>query len=282
MIVATIAFVALACSKKRRRSESRVMTDSAASSATPVGVHQIAIRDLTFRYVDTAVDVLRIDRLDVGAGEFVSLLGASGSGKSTLLRLLANLLTATSGSVQRSIEQADIGMVFQSPTLIPWKSAIENIRLPSQLGPTVAGASTDVKDLLQLVGLKQTDMGKRPAELSGGMQMRVAIARALILTPELLLLDEPFSALDDVLRMQLETDVRRIHLEQSLTSVLVTHNIAEAVFMSDRILILSDCRIAHDVQLNLPVQRNVDVRSTSEFHSAVDLVTGLLHAAAGK
>jgi len=243
------------------------------ADSTPV----VSMDGLKFRYDGAAEDVLQIDRLHIGSGEFVSLLGASGSGKSTILRLVAALLTPTAGSVRCSLEASERAMVFQSPTLVPWRSAEANIRLPAELGASPAASGADVLELAHLVGLDQSDLHKRPAELSGGMQMRAAIARALILQPRLLLLDEPFAALDDVLRMRLESDVRRIHRKRSLTSILVTHNIAEAVFMSDRILVLGDHRILHDVSIDLPASRDSEIRSSAAFHATIDRVTKLLH-----
>ena len=237
--------------------------------------------DLRFRYPGAIHDVLDIDDLRIARGEFVSLLGASGSGKSTLLRLIAGLLKTSSGSLFRG--PGEVGMVFQSPNLIPWRTAQANVKLPVELGTDSTEVSAErLSDLFRLVGFRDEDIHKRPAELSGGMQMRVALARALVLQPSVLLLDEPFAALDDVLRMQLEEDVRRIHDQQNLTTVLVTHNIQEAVFMSDRVLILGDspsCIVA-DVAVDA-WERNTDFRRAAEFHSLVNRVTEELRAAAG-
>lgn len=236
--------------------------------------------DLRFSYSDSLSDVLRIGRLSIDEGQFVSLLGASGSGKSTLLRLLAGLRSPSAGTLQSAAGPA--GMVFQSPNLIPWRTAWQNIRLPSELGiARDAELSHRISELLRLVGFRDEDVHKRPAELSGGMQMRVALARALVLQPSVLLLDEPFAALDDVLRMQLEEDVRDIHDQQSLTTVLVTHNIHEAVFMSDRVLVLGDLpsRIVADIPIEAD-QRTAEFRSSSNFHQYVIDVTSELYSAA--
>ena len=210
------------------------------------------------------------------------MLGPSGSGKSTLLRILAGLLPLSSGQFEVASGQRgkSTGMVFQSPNLVPWRTAAGNVVLPAELGQSPPSISADrVAELFRLVGLSEADMTKRPAELSGGMQMRVAIARSLILEPQTLLLDEPLAALDDVLRMQLETDVRGIHLKQQLTTVLVTHHIGEAVFMSDRVLVLGGqpAEICEDIQIALPANRDLNVRRSSVYHDLVDEVTDALH-----
>ncbi len=254
-----------------------------------------AFPQLNFSYGRDAV--LQIADLNIPAGQFVSVLGASGSGKSTLLRILAGLLPLTSNQLplnqlkqratqqratqQRSTQQRpSTGMVFQSPNLVPWRNAAGNVVLPAELGPDPRAVPTDrVAKLFQLVGLSDDDLTKRPAELSGGMQMRVAIARSLVLNPQTLLLDEPFAALDDVLRMQLETDVRAIHLQQQLTTVLVTHHIGEAVFMSDRVFVLGGepAKICADIPITLPTDRNLTVRRSPAYHDFVDEVTDALH-----
>lgn len=249
----------------------------------------LKLSDVQFRYSADAENVLAVPELSVGSGQFVSILGASGCGKSTLLRLIAGLLKPTSGTVDFPGEKSasatpTFGMVFQSATLVPWRTAEDNVRFPTELGAGNSVASTEQIDrLFDLVGLATSDRSKRPSELSGGMQMRVSLARALVLQPDFLLLDEPFSALDDLLRMQLEEDVRRIHDEQSLTTILVTHNIAEAVFMSDRVLVLGDrpSTVCSDMTVELLNRRDSAVRSASVFHDAVSGVTAALRGSCG-
>lgn len=239
-----------------------------------------------FGYAET--QILSIGELQVPQGQFVSLLGASGSGKSTLLRLIAGLLRPDTGTIvfpdstQVAGRRGTLGMVFQSANLVPWRTARQNVLLPAELGSqrtTVSDA--DLSRLFALVGLKDVDTRKRSSELSGGMQMRVSLARALVLQPATLLMDEPFAALDDLLRMQLEEDVRRIHDEQSLTTILVTHNISEAVFMSDRVLVLGGqpSSVSADVTVTLPGNRDRTLRSDPHFHQLVQTVTDALHSA---
>jgi NitT/TauT family transport system ATP-binding protein len=202
-----------------------------------------------------------LDRVSfaVETGEFVSILGASGSGKSTLLRLIAGLLAPTSGQalifdlpVHRPRE--DVALMFQRPTLFPWMTATENVLFPLTYRYGRSG-SVEIKAahaLLAAVGLAGREVA-RPSELSGGMQQRVALARALIGEPKIVLLDEPFSNLDELLRESLALDVRRSLTEAHCTALLVTHNIAEAALLSDRVIVLSGqpAHIADTVQVSL-------------------------------
>lgn len=251
-------------------------------TSTESGPAAFLFRQLQFSYAANSPPILQIEGLRISRGEIVSLLGPSGSGKSTLLRIMAGLLPVPQD--QMEVEAAgsgqSVGMVFQSPNLVPWRNAGDNVFLPAELGQKPAGVSRQrVRELFRMVGLTESDMQKRPAELSGGMQMRVAIARSLILNPATLLLDEPFAALDDVLRMQLEADVREIHLNQRLTTILVTHHIGEAVFMSDRVLVLGGepAGICADIRVPLPEHRGREVRRSSAYHTCVDEVTDVLH-----
>ena len=243
----------------------------------------MTLHDVQFRYDDLADPVLDLDRLHVPQGQLISFLGASGCGKSTLLRLVAGLLPPSSGHVHHTTGgQQSPGMVFQSPTLIPWRTARDNVLLPAELGAATSIQESRLAALFQMVGFHTDDIRKRPSELSGGMQMRVSIARALVLDPQLLLLDEPFAALDDLLRMQLEEDVRRIHQQRGLTTMLVTHNISEAVFMSDRVVVLGGrpSGVAADLPIDLP-ERRAGLRSSPQFHDLVQQVTSALYSANG-
>ncbi len=193
-----------------------------------------------------SIPVFRDLTLSIPKGQFVTIVGPSGCGKSTILRLVAGLQSPTSGAVKRgAVSDRQVGFVFQHPTLLPWRTAEQNLRLPLELGSANkkdAAPSDTRKSLYQLleqVGLSSEDSRKRPAQMSGGMQMRLSLARALVTEPEILLLDEPFAAVDDFLRMRLQEDIRRLHDSRNLTTVLVTHNLQEAIFLSDRVIVLS-------------------------------------------
>ncbi len=220
-------------------------------------------------------------------GEFVSIVGPSGCGKSTLLKMLAGLLVPTSGSISRSsaMNSERIGFVFQHPTLLPWRTAVENLELPLELGSRNTRqrlTSSECVELLRQVGLKESDGTKRPSELSGGMQMRLSLARALATQPTVMLLDEPFAAVDDLLRMKLQDDVRRIHDERRLTTILVTHNLHEAVYLSDRVIVMSSAPSSIvgeiEVAVSAGVRRAPEFRESAEFQSAVQRLSRLLFA----
>ena len=223
--------------------------------------------------------------LTVHQGEFLSLVGPSGCGKSTLLKLMAGLLEPTSGSVNRSSHMnrlmPRIGFVFQHPTLLPWRTAAGNLQLPMELGRSGKHdllSSGECADLLGQVGLSAADAVKRPAELSGGMQMRLSLARALATKPDVLLLDEPFAAVDDLLRLKLQEDVRRLHDERRLTTILVTHNLHEAVFLSDRVIVLSGSpsRILASIDVTSADSRAAGFRDSPEFFSSLRSVSAVL------
>lgn len=229
--------------------------------------------------------------VQIQAGEFVSLLGPSGCGKSTLLRLIAGLLDATSGklTVQQLAPAAArksavrMAFVFQDPTLLPWRTVVENIRLPLEL----QGIITDqhdrlISDSLRLIGLRDDDRPKRPRNLSGGMRMRVSLARALVTDPQVLLLDEPFASLDDMLRQQLNEELIRIWRERGWTGLFVTHNVAEAVFLSQRVIVMSSRpgTIAADINIPLAYPRTADMRGTAEFARITAEISRTLREAA--
>jgi NitT/TauT family transport system ATP-binding protein len=184
-------------------------------------------------------EVIKSFNLQVSSGDRIAFLGPSGCGKSTLLNLISGLLSPTSGRVNRILEAEKISFVFQEPSLIPWKTVSENLGLVGDLIPkTTSSMGETILSLLNRVGL--ADRGNSyPDELSGGMKMRVALARALVNSPRLILLDEPFSALDDVTRTRLQDDILALQRESAIAYILVTHNIEEAVRMCDRILVFS-------------------------------------------
>ncbi|WP_375388010.1 ABC transporter ATP-binding protein [uncultured Amnibacterium sp.] len=223
--------------------------------------------------------------LEVADGEFVSLIGPSGCGKSTLLRLIADLDVPSSGTIEVFGEPAAAarrshayGVAFQQAGLLPWRTVRANVALPLELhGAPKGERAARVDDLLRLVGL--TDFADRfPDQLSGGMQQRVAIARALAERPRLLLMDEPFGALDEMTRERMQTELARIRAETGAAVVFVTHSIPEAVFLSDRIAVMSPRpgRIVEVVPVALGV-REEGVREARDFFAAVTAVRGALH-----
>jgi NitT/TauT family transport system ATP-binding protein len=218
----------------------------------------------------------------IGGGEFVALLGPSGCGKSTLLRLMAGLEAPSSGEIawaDGAPKPGEIGFVFQDATLMPWASAADNVLLPLKLrGETGAEAKTQVAAALLRVGL-QDFAGAKPSALSGGMRMRVSIARALVSAPKLLLMDEPFAALDEFTRHKLQEDLRALQLRDGKTVVFVTHSIYEAAFLASRILVMSPRpgRIAANIAST--VADGPDRRTAPDYTALVKEITGVLRAA---
>jgi NitT/TauT family transport system ATP-binding protein len=202
----------------------------------------------------------------------VSLLGPSGCGKTTLLRIIAGLIPKSAGSVRVRGEEVDephtdFGFVFQTPNLMPWRNILDNILFPMEiLGRRDAAARSRARDLLRMVGLEGFDAA-RPHQLSGGMQQRVALCRALIHAPALLLMDEPFGALDELTRMEMNDLLLDIRASTRATVVFVTHSIAEAVYLSDRVLVFSrrPARIVEDLHIDLPYPRGAPARYTARF-----------------
>lgn len=212
----------------------------------------------------------------VQEGEFIALLGPSGCGKSTLLRLVAGLMSPTDGTLTvggLAPEDARRGtrrvaFVFQEPNLLPWRTVADNIRLPLELQQVPQHEhSQRIEQSLRLIGLTPDDARKRPRNLSGGMRMRVSLARALVIQPDLLLLDEPFAALDDVLRQQLNEELVRIWLLHKWTAMFVTHNVAEAVFLAQRVLVMSKRpgTIMADIPVPFSYPREPSLRSDPDF-----------------
>ena len=237
-----------------------------------------------------ATEALRAVSLTVQAGEFVSIIGPSGCGKSSLLRIVGDLVEPSAGTVRvngKSPRQArldrDYGIVFQTPVLYEWRSVLDNVRLPLEL----AGRPRDERDerpraLLRLVGLEDF-AGHHPWQLSGGMQQRVSIARALALNPSILLMDEPFGALDEMTRERLNQELLQVCAETAATALFVTHSIAEAVFLSSRIVVMSPRpgRIERVVTVDLPRPRATKTRALPRFFELVTEVRQSLREDAG-
>jgi NitT/TauT family transport system ATP-binding protein len=254
--------------------------------ASPVAA--IDIRGVHKTYPNGTVALQPVD-LTVREGEFVTLLGPSGCGKSTLLKMVAGLLEPTGGSLRlwgqgvSQLEQSGhrLAFVFQAPTLMPWASVQTNVRLPLDLaGVPRAEADARVADVLALVGLSKFAKAL-PRALSGGMQMRVSIARGLVVEPTLLLMDEPFGALDEITRHKLDADLLELWQKKNLTVVFVTHSIHEAVFLSSRVVMMAarPGRIVEEFPIDQPYPRTPDFMVSTGFsHHAKRLQDSLLRA----
>jgi len=239
----------------------------------------IEVTDLHKTYSARDGKIVTLDGVSfrVAPQEFVSVLGPSGCGKTTVLKIIAGLVPATTGVVyvegtRVTGSQRKIGIVFQVPALMRWRTAIQNVMLPAEiLGLDPVESRHRAAELMSLVGLAEF-ASKYPNELSGGMKQRVAIARALVHDPSILLLDEPFSALDMMTRNQLNIELLRIWSERRKTSLLITHSIPEAVFLSDRVVVLGPrpANVLEIVPVSLPRPRTPEMRVSSEFIKIVD------------
>jgi NitT/TauT family transport system ATP-binding protein len=245
-------------------------TPTAETSA--VVCRNVSVRFVTDRRTVTALENVSFS---VERGGFLSLLGPSGCGKSTLLRVVADLIAPASGQVsvlgaspQQARENRSLGFVFQDAALLPWRTALQNVELPAEVGGfggLAAGAPTP-RELLKLVGLAGWEQNF-PHELSGGMRQRVSIARALLGGPRLLLMDEPFGALDEITRDRLNEELRRIWQETGTTILFVTHSVYEAMFLGEEVLVMSanPGRVREIVPIDLPRDRDLRIRETEPF-----------------
>ena len=233
----------------------------------------VDIAGATYTYRNGGASEVVVDRVDwaIGQGEFHCLVGRSGCGKTTFLKVAAGLLETSEGAVYIQGAKVrepspQVGFVFQAPTLLEWESVLDNVLLPISLKRRVdARDRQSAEALLALVGLTAY-AGRRPNELSGGQQSRVAIARALIGEPLVLLLDEPFAALDAITREELQNDLLRLCRLRSTTVLFVTHDIAEAIYLGDRVAVMNRGRLSHSLTIDLARPRERDVRYSPHFN----------------
>lgn len=239
---------------------------------------QIELQNVGLAYPKTGT-VLSDVHIQIPAHDLTVLLGPSGSGKSTLLKMIAGLETGFTGSLQRTVRQNEIGFVFQEPHLMPWRTLIENVSLPLELENRLSKNEilSASREALSKVGLAGNE-NLYPHELSGGMKMRGSLARALVAQPKLLLLDEPFAALDEQTRFKLSEDLRRLWATSDLTVVFVTHSVHEACYLAERILTLAGrpARIDQEIKVNLPHERSNGLRVEAAFTHELKRIYSLL------
>ena len=245
----------------------------------------VQLRGVSKRYSNGTVAVTGLD-LDLRAGEFVSLLGPSGCGKSTVLRMIAGLGEVSAGRIEwpKAVHDShgqpvrDLGFVFQEATLMPWATALQNVMLPLRLNHVTGREAVDrASTALGAVGLGGF-LGAYPRELSGGMKMRVSIARALVTEPKILLMDEPFAALDEITRQKLNDDLLTLWAKAGFTVVFVTHSVFESVYLSQRIVVMAarPGRIIADVRTGVPFPRDAAFRTSPDYAACCRAVSGKL------
>ncbi|TAG17623.1 MAG: ABC transporter ATP-binding protein [Rhodobacterales bacterium] len=263
------------------------MTDLIHRQILPLGArpHLLQLQQVG-KVFNGGVTALHDMSLAVQEGDFISLLGPSGCGKSTALRLIAGLSTPTSGRIswEGGKGAGDLGVVFQEPTLMPWATVAQNVYLPFRLrGKSYAEVRPEIEEALDLVGLaKFTDT--YPRQLSGGMKMRVSIARALVTNPRLILMDEPFAALDEITRHKLNTDLLALRARIGCTVIFVTHSVFESVFLSDRIVVMAarPGRVVDEITVDAPYPRDMAFRTSADYAAHTSVVSKSLLAAIGE
>ena len=233
-----------------------------------------------------AVMALRKMSLTVNEGDFISLLGPSGCGKSTALRLISGLMPPTAGRIvwEGGAQAGDLGMVFQEPTLMPWATVAQNVWLPFRLrGTAFRSVEPQIAEALALVGLENF-AGANPRELSGGMKMRVSIARAMVTKPRLILMDEPFAALDEITRQKLNNDLLALKAKIGCTVIFVTHSVFESVFLSDRVIIMAarPGRVIRELTVDQPYPRDMVFRTSPAYAAACREASDALIEAMGE
>jgi NitT/TauT family transport system ATP-binding protein len=260
------------------------MTELAHRSIRPLGA-RIKLLEMQgiAKVFNGTVTALQGMNLDLNEGDFLSLLGPSGCGKSTALRLIAGLMQPTHGRILWSggQQKGDLGVVFQEPTLMPWATVAQNVYLPFRLrGQGFGTVRSRVAEALDLVGLANFH-DAFPRELSGGMKMRVSIARALVTKPKLLLMDEPFAALDEITRQKLNDDVLRLWRETGITVIFVTHSVFESAFLSNRIVVMRarPGQVYADLPISTSAVRDANFRTSEEYRATTDTVSRALQEA---
>jgi NitT/TauT family transport system ATP-binding protein len=265
------------------------LVNTMAAPAPPRGkLPLVSLRSISKTFSNGTVALQNMS-LDVGEGEFVSLLGPSGCGKSTALRIVAGLGETTSGTIAwpaadrdgAGDQRREIGFVFQEPTLMPWATVFNNVRLPLRLrGQSKASTRDEVMNALAMVGLDGF-ANSYPRELSGGMKMRVSIARALITRPKLLLMDEPFAALDEITRFKLNNELLELWEKFHWTVIFVTHSVFESVYLSERIVVMAarPGRVVQEIAVEASHPRGEEFRTSSVYNDYCRDVSNALHAA---